>query len=90
MQTLRRLLSDSCRWRGKAVSDNTERFYAEMEAARNSSMDAYFEARPQLFRTIGQETLFKAGFERAFQMMWNRTLTVEEVTEAETKGDADG
>ena len=59
---------------------DSELYYAEMEAVRNSSMDAYFEARPQLFKTIEQQTLFKAGFERAFQVMWARTLAVEEVT----------
>jgi len=57
------------------VSD--ELYYAEMEATRNQSIDAYFECRPQLLRTIEQETIFKAGFERAFAMMWARLQALE-------------
>lgn len=48
----------------------SEKYYAEMEAARNDSEDAYFKARPQLERTIEQKALFRAGFERAFQLLW--------------------
>lgn len=54
------------------MSDSTEIYYAEMEAARNESEQAYFEARPQLFATIADRTIFKAGFERGFQKLWNQ------------------
>lgn len=53
-------------------NDQTERYYAEMEAARNQAEDEYFKARPQLARTISEETLFRAGFERAFKAAWDR------------------
>ena len=60
----------------RSMADSTEHYYAEMESARNASMDDYFKARPQLFRTIEQETIFRAGFERAFAMLWNsRVIT---------------
>src|SRR5688500_9931444 len=50
--------------RNEIMSEATEIYYAEMEAARNSACDAYFEARPQIDRQVSRET-FKAGFERA-------------------------
>jgi hypothetical protein len=56
-----------------------ELYYAEMEAARNSAADAYFAARPSL-KDFAAITAFKAGFERAFAMMWARTLAVEAAT----------
>ena len=52
------------------MSDRGEQYYAEMEAARNIALDAYFAARPQLANTIEQRSLFRAGFERAFSMLW--------------------
>jgi hypothetical protein len=64
--------------------DSTERYYAEMEAARNTAMDAYFIARPQILRTHALESIFRAGFERAFAMMWAAANAVSEVTADET------
>lgn len=52
------------------MSDSSERYYAEMEAARNQSEDAYFDARPELMKTVQLATLFRAGFERAFHLHW--------------------
>jgi hypothetical protein len=52
--------------------ENTEIYYAEMEAARNEAEDAYFNARPQLEGTIHARSLFRAGFERGFRMAWER------------------
>lgn len=51
--------------------ESTELYYAEMEAARNTALDAYFIARPQLARTHAEESIFRAGFERAFAASWN-------------------
>ena len=53
-------------------NDSTELYYAEMEAARNTCMDAYFGARPQLLKTHAEQALYRAGFERAFQHLWNK------------------
>jgi soluble cytochrome b562 len=49
----------------------SELYYAEMEAARNTAVDAYFEARPKLDYPIPREA-FKAGFERGFKNLWDR------------------
>ena len=46
---------------------NYEEKIAEFEHARNTAMDKYFSARPQLLRTIKEEKLFEAGF----RMAWN-------------------
>jgi len=51
---------------------NTELYYAEMEATRNELEDAYFAARPQLMRTITEQCLFRAGFERAWAVLWHK------------------
>ncbi len=64
------------------MSDDRELYYAEMEAARNTAVDAYFEARPKLDYPIPREA-FKAGFERAFAMLWARASALE--TSAEHK-----
>ena len=48
------------------MTDSTERYYADMEAARNEAEDAYFKARPQMLSTISERQLFRAGFERGF------------------------
>lgn len=53
------------------MSDTLENYYAEMEYERNKAEDAYFNARPQLMRTGKDEALFRAGFERAFNLLWN-------------------
>ncbi len=58
------------------MSNDNERYYAEMESARNISTDAYFEARPDV-DTPGFRSSFKAGFERAFAMMWARATAME-------------
>jgi hypothetical protein len=49
----------------------SELYYAEMEAARNKAEDEYFKARPQLMRSLAEQALFRAGFERGFQKLWN-------------------
>lgn len=51
------------------MADSTELYYAEMEAARNSACDAYFEARPMI-NTPERREMFKNGFERAFKQLW--------------------
>jgi hypothetical protein len=58
------------------VSDSTERYYAEMESARNATEDAYFKARPSLGLGTPAEmelwrTVFRAGFERGFRYLWD-------------------
>ncbi len=50
--------------------DSTEIYYAEMEAARNEDEDAYFKARPQLLRSHAEQSIFRAGFEKAFKFLW--------------------
>ena len=55
----------------------SELYYAEMEAARNAAEDDYFKARPKLMRSTMEEMLFRAGFERAFQLLWNQRSTDE-------------
>jgi hypothetical protein len=52
------------------VTDTTEMYYAEMEAARNAAEEAYFDARPQFDRNSLLSAVFRAGFERAFQALW--------------------
>ncbi len=52
--------------------DSTELYYAEMEAARNTAEAAYFTARPLLNEGPPVET-FRAGFERAFRLLWKPT-----------------
>lgn len=55
------------------MSDATELYYAEMEAARNDIEKAYFEARPSLENTVETNlyhALFRAGFERGFEKGW--------------------
>lgn len=39
----------------------------EFESARNEAMDAYFDARPELFRARGDELLFEGGFRMAWE-----------------------
>jgi hypothetical protein len=43
---------------------------ATLEAARNSAVDAYIEARPQLDSTHNRR-IFEAGFERAWNLRQN-------------------
>lgn len=50
--------------------DSTERYYAEMEAARNQGEEHYFAARPQA-DTLANRALFKAAFERGFGKAYN-------------------
>jgi hypothetical protein len=51
----------------------TETYYAEMEAARNRSEAAYFKAR-RAFDSPANRHLFRAGFERAFDILWSNEL----------------
>jgi|SRR6185312_5407055 len=59
------------------MNDSTELYYAEMEAARNDAMHEYFEARPQLVSSLRDEAIFRAGFERAFKLLWDKHCTHE-------------
>lgn len=51
----------------------SEQYYAEMEAARNEAEDAYFKARPQLWGTAAERSIFRAGFERGFEKLVEAT-----------------
>jgi hypothetical protein len=57
------------------MTDSTELYYAEMEAARSDAEKAYFEARPQHMWMPADHALFRAGFERAFQLLWKPAST---------------
>jgi hypothetical protein len=57
-------------WEREVTTDNTEIYYAEMEAVRNEAEDAYFNARPPLDEEAHRD-IFRAGFERGFQKLWN-------------------
>jgi hypothetical protein len=59
------------------VSDNTELYYSELEYERNKAEDAYFAARPQIIRTSDKEALFRAGFDRAFNLLWKKSPPTE-------------
>lgn len=59
------------------MSPSSEIYYAEMEAARETAEQAYFEARPQIVSSSSR-VCFRAGFERAFRLMWTRAQAVEE------------
>jgi len=51
--------------------DSTEQYYAHMESDRNAAEAAYFDARPMIDREGTPVTTFRAGFERAYQLLWN-------------------
>lgn len=59
------------------MTDSTELYYAEMEAARSDAEKAYFEARPQHMWMPADHALFRAGFERAFQLLWKPASTCD-------------
>lgn len=59
------------------TEDSTERYYANMEHARNYHEDEYFKARPQLLKTHAEQALFRAGFERAFKFLWEQFQNAE-------------
>ena len=42
---------------------------AEFETARNEAVDAYFAARPQIFRTREKECYVEAGFRMAWDFL---------------------
>jgi hypothetical protein len=42
---------------------------AEYEYARNVAVDEYFEARPQIERTIERERLVEAGYRMAWRFL---------------------
>lgn len=58
--------------------DSTERYYADMEHARNYHQKEYFGARsaPQL-DALDKAAVFRAGFERAFKFLWERFTDAE-------------
>jgi hypothetical protein len=58
------------------MSDSTELYYAEMEAARNRAEYEYFDARPHL-DTQQLRDMFCAGFERGFKKLWNERPALE-------------
>ena len=51
------------------MSDERELRIAEYEHARNNSIDEYFEARPQVERTIERERFIEAGFRMAWHFL---------------------
>jgi hypothetical protein len=51
------------------MSDERELAIAEYEHARNVSVDEYFEARPQIERTIERERLVEAGYRMAWRFL---------------------
>lgn len=59
---------------------NSELYYAEMEAARNTAAAAYFSARPHLDNQAGRD-MFDAGFERAFKSLWRAPSSQETRTD---------
>ena len=63
------------------MTDSTELYYAEMEAARNEAERAYFAARPNNDNRFERKA-FRDGFERAFQGLWKAlpTATHEQPT----------
>ena len=50
-------------------ADCYESRITEFEFARNEALEAYFSARPQLFRTREKECLFEAGFRMAWEQL---------------------
>lgn len=61
------------------MDNNTELYYAHMESDRNDAVGTYFAARPSLNAPQVSESqeelhiaLFRAGFERAYLLLWNR------------------
>lgn len=48
---------------------SAEKYYADMEYDRNITVDAYFIARPEI-DTPENRKVFKAGFERAYSILW--------------------
>lgn len=51
------------------MSEERERSIAEYEHARNAAADEYFNARPQIERTIERERIFEAGYRMAWQFL---------------------
>lgn len=51
--------------------DSIEQYYAHMESDRNESEAAYFDARPFIDREGTPVDTFRAGFERAYQLLWD-------------------
>lgn len=47
---------------------NYEMEKAEFEHQRNEAIDSYFDARPQIMRTIEKESLVEAGFRMAWDL----------------------
>lgn len=52
------------------MNGETEHYYAEMESERATAEDSYFRARPQMQRTAMEQSIFRAGFEKAFAKLW--------------------
>lgn len=57
--------------------DATERYYADMEHARNVHQHEFFKARPHIDQDERAVSLFRAGFERAFKFLWQRMVDAE-------------
>lgn len=53
------------------MSDQSELYYAEMEAARNEAEKTYFDARPTLDTKI-HHLIFRVGFVRGFNLLWDK------------------
>lgn len=54
-------------------NESTERYYAEMEAARNQCEEHYFAARPQVDTRVYRQ-LFRDAFDRGFGKAYNWML----------------
>ena len=48
----------------------SELYYAEMEASRNITTEAYFAARHPSIDTPDNRKFFRDGYERAFSQLW--------------------
>lgn len=59
------------------AENTTERYYASLEHARAVYEDEYFRARPNLMRSLQAEALFRAGFDHAFNFLWQRFVDAE-------------
>lgn len=64
-------------WNRWYMSEDREMYYVEMESARNTAEDAYFAARPRFTDVQGARDLFRAGFERGFDLLWCRIVQLE-------------
>jgi len=55
-----------------------------MESERINALDAYFNARPQLMRTVEKERIFESGFESAWNLRTAMQPSGQKVADEET------